>query len=120
MDFYDKIINNIDEFFNSSVYNDIKNTSLETIITFFELKYNYPTNINKLIIQDKDFFINILNRYVKILNLSIKYSYDEIINCINKKLITILDSDIKIKYDNYNSIMIEYLLNIDWFFSYYN
>ena len=120
MDYYEKIIENINIFFNSKIYNDIKNTSLETIITFFELKYKYPNNINKLIIEDKDFFITILNRYKKILNEGIKFSYDEIINCINKKIITILDSDIKIKYNEYDSIMKEYLSNIGWFYDYYN
>ena len=70
MEFYDNLNNNITEFFSSNQYNKLlaKNSDIEIVSMFFEEKYDYSNDISKLIIEDKKLFLDIINRFRKIIN----------------------------------------------------
>jgi len=118
MDFYDKLENDINEFFNSEQYNNLNSNNIK--IEFFELKYKYPNAICELIIEDKKLFLNIITRFKKIINESSDYSYDDVIELINKPIITNLNTKKKIKCNRFEEIIKEYLFENDWFLSYYD
>jgi len=123
MEFYDNINNNINEFFSCNQYNKLlsKNSDIEIISMFFEEKYDYSNDISKLIIEDKKLFLDIINRFRKIINESfiMLFSYEKIIELINNSLIKNINTDKKIKFNRFEIIIKEYLFQINWFFIYY-
>ncbi len=123
MEFYDNLNNNITEFFSSNQYNKllVKNSDIEIISMFFEEKYDYSNDISKLIIEDKKLFLDIINRFRKIINESfiMLFSYEKIIGLINKPIIKNINTDKKIKFNRFEIIIKEYLFQINWFFIYY-
>ncbi len=120
MNFYDKLVNNINIFFNSDIYKKlITKTNDTSIISLqFEGIYNYPSEISELIIQDNKFFISIIDRYKKLIIGS--SSFNKVLKYINKPLLNNLDSEIKIKYNNFNEIIKQFLINENWFYNLYN
>ena len=120
MDFYDKLMNNINEFFISDIYKKLitKTTDNFFISLQFEGNYKYPSDICNLIVEDKQFFINIVNRYKKLI---IEYtSYDKLLKNINKPLLNKLNTDNKIKYNRFDEIIRQFLIDENWFFNFYN
>jgi hypothetical protein len=124
MDFYDNFNNNITEFFNSNQYNKLiaKNTDNEIIIMFFEEKYEYSNEICKLIIEDSRLFLDIINRFKKIINESIElmFTIEHIFKLINKPIITVLNTEKKIKFNRFEKIIREYLVEKNLIFLYYD
>jgi hypothetical protein len=88
---------------------------------FFEEKYDYSNDISKLIIEDKKLFLDIINRFRKIINESfiMLFSFEKIIELINKPIIKNINTDKKIKFNKFEIIIKEYLFQINWFFIYY-
>ena len=111
MNFYDKLVNNISIFFNSDIYKKLitKTNDTSIISLHFEGLYNYPSNISELIIQDNKFFISIVDRYKKLIIES--SSFNKVLKYINKPLLNNLNSEIKIKYNNFNEIIKQFLIN---------
>lgn len=126
MEFYDNFNKNINEFFSSIQYNKLitKNLDNETITMFFEEIYKYPNEISKLIIEDKDLVLCIINRFRKIINEYINnnliYSFEQILEVIDRSIITILNTQKKIKFNRFEKIIKEYLVEKDWFYAYYD
>jgi len=78
MEFYDNLKQNINEFFTSKDYNDLKNeTTTDKVISIvFKIKFKeYPANIIDLIIEDNVLFLNIIDRFKNILSEYIQLSY---------------------------------------------
>lgn len=109
MEFYDNLNNNITEFFSSNQYNKLlaKNSDIEIVSMFFEEKYDYSNDISKLIIEDKKLFLDIINRFRKIINESfiMLFSYEKIIELINilKDLFDFADSEKNTQKENLKS-----------------
>ncbi len=136
MDFYEKINKDIDDIYSSKLckkiinnINNNENDSIDEFIELLSLKYDYPQEILKLILEDKILFLKIIERYKIIIDTlyETNYSYEKIIKHIQK---TLINSDTnntnnlnklkKEKYCKYNNIIYTYLEKEGWFETYYN
>jgi superfamily II DNA or RNA helicase len=136
MDFYEKINKDIDDLYSSKLckkiinnINNNENDSIDEFIELLSLKYDYPQEILKLILEDKILFLKIIERYKIIIDTlyETNYSYEKIIKHIQKQLINSdtnntnnLNKLKKEKYCKYNNIIYTYLEKEGWFETYYN
>jgi superfamily II DNA or RNA helicase len=110
MDFYERIIKDIDDIYASKLYKNIinyitknDNDSINEFIDLLCLKFEYSNEIIKLMLEDKKLFISIIQRYREINKKNI--------NSMVNSMILKSNTEQKIKYNKYNKIILSYLEN---------
>jgi hypothetical protein len=107
MDFYERIIKDVDDIYASKLYKNIinyitknDNDGINEFIDLLCLKFEYSNEIIKLILEDKKLFLNIIQRYHEINKKNINNMIEPIILKSN--------TEQKIKYNKYNKVILSY------------